>query len=93
MAAVGAVVCKSGDLSLTIDAKRVPWSEQENLKIDGLIASARHRVVIRCDNKPQQSFTFRFSELKSTDLCLFLNDLYRTPQLAPAKSSPWCKCR
>ena len=40
--------------------------------------------MISCDGKPQQSFSFRFAELKTNDLCLFINDLYKTAQLREA---------
>jgi hypothetical protein len=37
-----------------------------------LSAAARHRVVIYRAGKAQQSFTFRFSDFKSSMPCLFL---------------------
>jgi hypothetical protein len=61
--------------------------------VDGLDISARHRVVVYCDKKPQQSFSFRFSEFKAKRLCLFLNDLYETVQLWEPSQAPWCKCK
>ena len=84
--------CGSEKLSLKIDAKVMPWPIKESVRIDALDAAARHRVVILCDGKPQQSFAFRFSEFKATELCLFLSDLYKTAQLREVKRSPWCKC-
>jgi hypothetical protein len=50
-------------------------------------------VVVLCNHKPLQSFAFLFSEFKTKELCLFLNDLYRTVQLWESKSAPWCKCK
>jgi hypothetical protein len=85
--------CSSEKLSLKIDAKTIPWPVKESVKLDALDLSVRHRVVVLCDGKPQQSFGFRFSEFKATDLCLFLNDLYKTAQLWEAKRCPWCKCK
>lgn len=97
--------CESGKLSVRIDTQPVVAfpliSEQhggtyrigKSLKIDGLDTSTRHRVVVYCSGKPQQSFTFRFSDFTTNQLCLFLNDLYKTAQLWEAKRCPWCKCK
>ena len=63
------------------------------MEIDGLSTEARHRVVIYRGEKPQQSFSFRFSDFKSRKPCLFLNDLYWTAQLWEPEKAPWCKCR
>jgi len=95
--------CESEKLSFKIDtqpAASFPFiSEQrgtyrigKRLRVDGLDTAARHRVVVYCNGKPQQSFTFRFSEFKTRQLCLFLNSLYKTAQLWDAKQCPWCKC-
>ena len=96
--------CESAKLSLRIDTQQpVLWpmiSERDGtyrrgkiLKIDGLDAASRHRVVVFCDGKAQQSFTFRFSDYKANRLCLFINDLYKTVQLWEEKRCPWCKCK
>jgi hypothetical protein len=53
----------------------------------------KHRVMVLCDGKPHQQFTFRFSEFKGGKACLFLNDLYWTAQLWAPKQAPWCKCK
>ena len=88
------LLCESEKLSLRVDTLQpVPWPIKESVKIDGLDLTARHRVVIYCDGKPQQSFRFHFSEFKTRKLCLFINDLYKTAQLWESKQSPWCKCR
>ena len=87
--------CNPDKLSLKIDAqKAISWPTKESAKIDDLDLAARHRVVISCGGKPQQSFSFRFSEYKASDLCLFINDLYMTAQLWDPKQNPapWCKC-
>jgi len=85
--------CASGDLSFKVDRRPVKgWPKTESLKIDDLNAGESHRVVIYRAKKAQQSFTFRFSDFKSPKLCLFLNDLYWTPQLWELKRAPWCKC-
>ncbi len=86
--------CEAEKFSLKVDdGQRVAWPLKDSMKLDGLDTEARHRVVVFCGNKPQQSFSFRFSEFKTNRLCLFLNDLYRTAQIWEAKRSPWCKCK
>jgi len=85
--------CSSEKLSLKIDETTMPWPIKQSLKIDALDAAVRHRVVVLCNGKPQQSFGFRFSDHKATDLCLFLNDLYKTAQLWEDKRCPWCRCK
>ncbi len=81
MAAPG-LICAFEKLSFTIDSlPRRAWPIKESVKFDGLDLSASHRVVIFCDDKAQQSFKFRYSEFRTTRLCLFINDLYKTAQL------------
>jgi hypothetical protein len=85
-AATPELFCHSGNLSLKIDKQQVvSWPRQESLKIESLDLTQRHRVTILCDGKPQQSFGFRFSDFKSKQLCLFINDLYQTAQLWESK--------
>src|SRR6202041_410610 len=73
------LACASNKFSLKIDAqKAIPWPNTESIKIDGLDINTRHRIVVYCAGKPQQSFGFRFSAFKTAELCLFLNDLYKT---------------
>jgi hypothetical protein len=97
--------CESAKLSLKIDTQlAVPFPlipEQhggtdrigKSVKIDGLDTAARHRIVVYCNGKPQQSFTFRFSDFTTNQLCLFINDLYKTAQLWESKRCPWCKSK
>jgi hypothetical protein len=86
--------CESEILSLKIDTRQaMPWPILNCIRIGALDTTARHRVVVFCGDKPQQSFTFRFSKFKTGELCLFLNDLYKTAQMWDAKRCPWCKCK
>jgi len=85
--------CNPEKLSLRIDETTMEWPTKESAKIGTLNITARHRLVVLCDGKPQQSFGFRFSEFKSTELCVFLNDLYKTVQLWEVKRCPWCNCK
>jgi len=87
------LACPSGKLTLQIDAAEAkPWPRTSSMKINGMDPRAPHKVVVMCDGKPQQSFRFRFSEYKSGNLCLFLNDLYGTVQLEQRSQAPWCRC-
>jgi len=85
--------CASEKVSLKIDAQVVPAPIEKDLRIADLEPTTRHRVVVLCDGKPQQSFTFRFSDFKASQLCLFLDEAYKTVQLRDAKECPWCKCK
>ena len=86
--------CESAKLSVKIDAQQpMAWPIKENVKIDALDITATHRVVVFCNGKPQQSFKFRFSEFETRELCLFVNDMYKTAQLWESKGAPWCKCK
>ena len=90
------LACPSNKFSLKIDGqKAIPWPNKESIKIDGLDLNVRHRIFVYCGGRPQQSFGFRFSEFKTAELCLFLNDLYKTAQLWDPKQNPapWCKCK
>ncbi len=88
------LTCKPEKLSFRIDSMaEKSWPLAESLKIDGLDVSVKHRVVVTCGGKAQQSFEFRHSDYKTTKLCLFINDLYKTAQLWDHKASPWCKCK
>jgi hypothetical protein len=87
------IVCKPEKLSLRIDTQpAVSWPTDKSLKINALDSTTRHRVVVLCDGKPRQSFTFWFSSFKTTALCLFIGG-YDTLRLREVKECPWCKCK
>jgi hypothetical protein len=86
--------CDSTKLTVKIDEQRpMAWPIRENVKIEALDVTATHRVVVFCNGKPQQSFKFHFSEFKTRELCLFINDMYKTAQLWDEERAPWCKCK
>ena len=86
--------CRSGKLSYRIDSRPATvWPHHANIELEDIDITQRHQIVVLCDGKAQQSFSFSFSSYKSTDLCLFINDLYQTAQLWDRKHSPWCKCK
>jgi hypothetical protein len=80
-------------LSLKIDKNlSILWPHKESIKIGDLEVSQRHLVVLTSDGKKIQSFWFRFSDYKSTDLCIDF-DGYQGVRLQEKKYSPWCKCK
>jgi hypothetical protein len=88
------LACPSGKLSMRIDnGPSREWPRGHSEKLESLDIDRVHRVAIACDGKAQQSFKFKFSEFKSRQLCLFINDLYGAAQLWESNRSPWCKCK
>src|ERR1700733_15003426 len=53
--------CDPTQISVRIDEHVVPSPIKESVNLTGLDLTSRHRVRVFCGNKPQQSFTFRFS--------------------------------
>jgi hypothetical protein len=83
--------CASRNFSFRIDdGPKTPWSKTSSVHIERLDLTTKHRVTVYCGGKRHQSFVFRFTDYKSRELCLFLNDLYQTVQLWD--HGPWCKC-
>jgi hypothetical protein len=80
-------------LTLSVDkGKPIPWPHKDSVKIDDLSLGERHLIVLTSDGKRIQSFRFRFSDYKSTDLCIDF-DGYQGVRLQERKFSPWCKCK
>jgi hypothetical protein len=94
-------LCAAGPISFKLDDRPLtPWPDKECLTIDGLNATAKHRVTVYRAGKAQQSFSFRYPVIgnkypgiRSNNACLFLDDLYWEVQLWPTKDAPWCKCK
>lgn len=86
--------CEWEKISIKIDGYAIAAPIKKCTKIAPLDVSAKHRVIVLCDGKPQQSGTFRFSKFKTNDVCVFMNDFYKTLQFWPAdRRAPWCKCK
>jgi hypothetical protein len=84
----------SHGLKVKIDKRPVvAWPDRKSLKIEGLNTSERHVLVVpSSDGKPIGSVGFRFSEYKSTELCM-VYDGYQGIQLQDAtRRTPWWKC-
>lgn len=85
----------SGGLQLRVDKRpAVPWPQRKSLKINGLNLRDRHLlVVLNSARKPVESLWFRFSEYKSTDLCMSYDGYQGVGLQDATRHTPWCKCR
>jgi hypothetical protein len=72
------------------NGNKTPWPQKTGLKIEGLSLGEKHLVVVYSDGKPIQSFRFRFTDYKETELCL-LFDGYGGPALL--HMSKLCGCK
>ena len=70
------------------------WPDRESLRIDGLDTSERHVLsVLGSDGKPIESVKFKFSEFKSTQLCMAYDGYQGIGLQEMTRRTPWCKCR
>ncbi len=78
-------------LSIRMDkGPLAPWPHKQGMKIGDLDVNERHLVTVTSDGKRLFSFWFKFSEYKSSALCLSF-DGYEGARLQEEKSS--CKCK
>jgi hypothetical protein len=85
----------SHGLSVKIDKRpAAAWPDRESLKIDGLDTSERHvLIVLGSGVKPIESVRFKFSEFKSTELCMAYDGYQGIGLQETTRRTPWCKCR
>jgi len=85
----------SGGLRGEIDKRpAVPWPQRKSLKIEGLDLNERHLLaVIDSDGKSVESVWFRFSDYKSTDLCMAYDGYQGIGLQEGTRRTPWCKCK
>ena len=85
----------SHGLKFRVDRRPVDeWPQRKSLKIDGLDVRERHLlVVLDSSGKPIQSVRFRFSDYKSTDLCMSYDGYQGIGLQEVTRRTPWCKCR
>jgi hypothetical protein len=77
-------------LMVRMDAgKKIPWPRKTGLKIENLSLTENHLVVIYSGGKPIQSFRFKFTDYKATELCLLVDGF--PPELR--EFGKWCKCK
>ena len=82
-------------LRLKVDKRpTTEWPAVKSLKVEGLETNKRHLLaVLDSHGKPIESVRFRFSEYKSSNLCMAY-DGYQGIQLQKAtRHTPWCKCK
>jgi hypothetical protein len=72
------------------NGKKTLWPQKTGFKVEGLSLAEKHLVVVYSGGKPIQSFRFRFTDYKETELCL-LFDGYGGPDLRPM--SKLCHCK
>ena len=72
------------------NGEKTPWPQKTGFKIEGLSLGEKHLVVVYSGGKPIQSFRFRFTKYKETELCL-LFDGYGGPDLRSMSKSCGCK--
>ena len=87
--------CKNGVYSIQIDnSKKYAVRKDSSIVIANIDLNKIHNLRIRRDDKIIESFHFSFEKEQSTELCLWLNDLYCTWSLWPLKDAKHlCNCR
>jgi len=85
----------SHGLKVRVDTRPVEeWPQRKSLKIDGLDTSERHLlVVVDPSGKPIESVRFKFSDYKSTELCMAYDGYQGIGLQEATRRTPWCKCR
>ena len=85
----------SGGLRVKIDKRpTVPWPQRNSLKLEVLDLNERHLLaVIDSGGKSVESVWFRFSEYKSTDLCMAYDGYQGIGLQDATRRTPWCRCK
>ena len=96
----GQVIPRSGDVSsgglgVKVDKRpAVPWPQRNSLRLDELDVNERHLLaVIDSSGKSVEALRFRFSEFKSTDLCMAYEGYQGIGLQEATRRTPWCKCK
>jgi hypothetical protein len=63
--------CEASKLSIRIDdGDAVQWPRKQRVRVNDLALDRSHLVTARCAGKPLQAARFRFSDFKSTHVCV-----------------------
>jgi hypothetical protein len=63
--------CESSKLSIRIDnGDTVQWPRKQQIQVTDLALDRSHLVTARCAGKPLQAARFRFSDFKSSHVCV-----------------------
>ena len=84
----------SHGLKVKIDKRPVTaWPERKSLKIEELDTVERHLlVVLDSSGKPIESVRFKFSDYKSSELCMAYDGYQGIGLQESTRRTPWCKC-
>jgi hypothetical protein len=84
----------SHGLKIRVDKRPTQnWPQRKSLKIDGLDVSQRHLlVVLDSRGKPIQSVHLKFSDYKTSDLCMSYDGYQGIGLQEATRRTPWCKC-
>lgn len=85
----------SHGLKVRVDTRPMEeWPQRKSLKIGGLDTSEQHLlVVLDSSGKPMESVRFKFSNYKSTDLCMTYDGYQGMGLKEATRRTPRCKCR
>ena len=84
----------SHGLKVRVDKRPVEeWPQRKSLKIEGLDTSEQHLLAaLDSRGKPIESVRFKFSQYKSTDLCMAYDGYQGIGLQEATRRTPWCKC-
>jgi len=71
----------------------VPLSVQTSVLLADIPLQGTHKVAIRGDGRPFSAFSFSFTELGRSDLCLSQSGLYLTWRFHPSPAYSGCRCK
>jgi hypothetical protein len=71
----------------------IRWPRKACAKIGDLDLKEPHLITIMSDGKPYQSFHFRFSEYKTTQLCLLFDGIGLPELKDDTRYTPLCTCK
>jgi hypothetical protein len=84
----------SHGLKVRVDKRPVEeWPQRKSLKVEGLDTRERHLLaVLDSTGKPIESVRFKFSEYRSTNLCMAYDGYQGIGLQEATRRTPWCKC-
>jgi len=81
-------------LAVRIDKRRaVSFPRKDCIKIPSLDLNSPHVISLMSDGKIFDSFRFRFSDYKSTQLCLLFDGVGAPELKEDTRYTPWCTCK
>jgi hypothetical protein len=71
----------------------VPLSARNSVLLAEIPLQGTHKVAIKGDGRPFSAFSFSFTELGRSDLCLSQSGLYLTWRFHPSPAYSGCRCK